>query len=92
MRLCAFRGDVCLISHCAPEKLIAAKKSVEQPDMSMSEPKVPKFKRCKISRQQLVILMKHFGACVRPARCKSRTHTHPRLCETVCRWGPSSQL
>ena len=25
------------------------------------EPKVPKFKRCKISRQQLMILMQHFG-------------------------------
>ena len=25
------------------------------------EAKVPKFKRCKISRQQLVVLMQHFG-------------------------------
>ena len=25
--------------------------------------RVPKFKRCKISRQQLMILMQHFGEC-----------------------------
>ena len=32
------------------------------------EAKVPKFKRCKISRQQLVVLMQHFGEFNRPKR------------------------
>ena len=32
------------------------------------EAKVPKFKRCKISRQQRVVLMQHFGEFNRPKR------------------------
>ena len=41
--------------HVAPGSQ-AARFSVER------EPKVPKFKRCKISRMQLATLMTHFGA------------------------------
>ena len=34
--------------------------------MDAREAKVPKFKRCKISRQQLVVLMQHFGDSAAP--------------------------
>ena len=46
---------------------------------SPASPKAPKFKRCKINRPQLIVLMQHFGACATrplvdaPAACDSRS-------------------
>ena len=45
-----------------PRVSFRAKGSVITPSLGMTtEPKVPKFKRCKISRQQLMVLMQNFG-------------------------------
>ena len=46
---------------CAKEGVDCAVGPSRQQQMT-TEPKVPKFKRCKISRQQLVVLMQNFGA------------------------------